>query len=78
MAHLLVVDDEQSICWGLGQLAEEMGHTFASSASAEEGLELAREHAPDVIVLDVRLPGMDGLTAMRRFQSLLGETPISW
>ena len=76
MAHLLVVDDEQSICWGLGQLAREMGHTFASSASAEEGLELAREHAPDVIVLDVRLPGMDGLTAMRRFQSLLGETPI--
>ena len=76
MAHLLVVDDEQSICWGLGQLAGEMGLTFASSASAEEGLELARQHGPDVIVLDVRLPGMDGLTAMRRFQSLLGETPI--
>ena len=76
MAHLLVVDDEQSICWGLGQLAAEMGLSFASSASAEEGLELARQHAPNVIVLDVRLPGMDGLTAMRRFQSLLGETPI--
>ena len=45
MAHLLVVDDEQSICWGLGQLAAEMGHTFASAASAEEGLELARAPA---------------------------------
>ena len=41
MAHLLVVDDEQSICWGLSQLAAELGHTVATAASAEEGFELA-------------------------------------
>ena len=76
MAHLLVVDDEQSICWGLSQLATRLGHTVATAASAEEGLDLARAQRPDVIVLDVRLPGMDGLSAMRRFQEFLDQTPI--
>jgi len=76
MARLLIIDDEQSICWGLGRLAEEMGHTAASAASAEQGLDEARRNRPDVIVLDVRLPGMDGLAAMQRFRDLLGPTPI--
>ena len=65
MAQLLIVDDEQSICWGLAKLAEEMGHTCDTAASAERGLELAEARQPDVIVLDVRLPGMDGLSSMR-------------
>ena len=71
MAHLLIVDDEQSICWGLAKLAEELGHTAATAVSAEEGLELARQRRPDAIVLDVRLPGLDGLSAMQRFAELL-------
>ena len=76
MAHLLIVDDEQSICWGLSQLAAEMGHTAATAATAEEGFELAQSHPPDVVVLDVRLPGIDGLSAMHRFHELLDQTPI--
>jgi two-component system nitrogen regulation response regulator GlnG len=76
MAHLLVIDDEQSICWGLSQLAAAMGHTIATAASAEEGFDLAQARRPDVVVLDVRLPGMDGLTAMHRFRELLDQTPI--
>ncbi|MBN2473116.1 MAG: sigma-54-dependent Fis family transcriptional regulator [Pirellulales bacterium] len=76
MAQLLIVDDEQSICWGLSKLAEEMGHTAVTAASAEQGLEIARERRPDAIVLDVRLPGMSGLEAMQHFHEILGPTPI--
>ena len=76
MAHLLIVDDEQSICWGLSRLVQEMGHTAVTAATAEQGLESARLNRPDVIVLDVRLPGMDGLCAMRHFQTVLGPLPI--
>ena len=76
MAHLLIIDDEESICWGFARLAGEMGHQAATAASAEEGLRLAAEQKPDVIVLDVRLPGMDGLTAMRHFHDALGRVPI--
>ncbi len=76
MAHLLVVDDEQSICWGLAKLARELGHSVSTASSAEQGLEAARQQRPDVIVLDVRLPGMDGLSAMRHFREALGPVPI--
>ena len=76
MAHLLIVDDEQSICWGLSELAKQTGHSAAVAATAEDGLQLARGNRPDVIVLDVRLPGMDGLEAMQRFHEQLGPVPI--
>jgi two-component system nitrogen regulation response regulator GlnG len=76
MAHLLIVDDEQSICWGLSRLAKKLGHTAEVASSAEQGLDLSRRQAPDAIVLDIRLPGMDGLTAMDRFRQELGPVPI--
>ncbi len=76
MAHLLVIDDEQSICWGLLKLAERLGHTAASAASAEQGLQAARQQQPDVVFLDVRLPGMDGLQALRRFRADFPRTPV--
>ena len=75
MAHLLIVDDEESICWGFEKLAREMGHTSEVAPSAERGLRLAAERRPDLIVLDVRLPGMDGLTAMARFGDVCGPVP---
>src|SRR3989339_797413 len=76
MAHLLVVDDEPSICWGLAKLGKQLGHTVAVATSAEEALTMAGQQRPDAIVLDVRLPGMDGLSAMDRFRDLLGRVPI--
>ena len=76
MAHLLIVDDEQSICWGLARLAGELGHTATTAASAEQGIEAARSRRPDVILLDVRLPGMDGLAAMQHFREVAEGVPI--
>lgn len=76
MARLLIVDDEQSICWGLTRLAQKMGHEAATASSAEEALQMLDAARPDTIVLDVRLPGMDGLAAMARFRERLGDVPI--
>jgi two-component system nitrogen regulation response regulator GlnG len=76
MPHLLIVDDEQSICWGLSRLAKELGHGVATAASAEQGLEEARRCPPGLVVLDVRLPGMDGITAVAKFRELLGDVPV--
>ncbi len=76
MPSILVVDDEQSICWGLTRLGESLGHEVIASSSAEHALSCAHEHRPDVIVLDVRLPGMDGLSAIERFQDQCGSVPI--
>lgn len=76
MANLLIVDDEPSICWGLSRLGGDLGHKVRTAASAEEGLELARTEAPDAVILDVRLPGMDGLTALASFGDMPDPPPV--
>ncbi len=76
MSKLLVVDDEQSICWGLTRLGESLGHEVVSASSAEQAFHEVERQRPDVVILDVRLPGMDGLTAIERFQRQLGSVPI--
>jgi DNA-binding NtrC family response regulator len=74
--RLLVVDDESTICWGLSRLGEALGHEVATAASAEAGLEAARNQPPDLLILDVRLPGMDGFTAIEHFRRHIGAAPI--
>lgn len=76
MSKILVVDDEPSICWGLSRLAEGLGHQVEVASSAEQGITVAGDFRPDLIVLDVRLPGVDGLTAMKLFRRLNEQTPI--
>lgn len=76
MSRLLVIDDEPAICWGLKRLGEDMGHEVVACASAEEGLAAAAERPPDVVVLDVRLPGMSGLEAIDRLRDAAPEAPV--
>jgi DNA-binding NtrC family response regulator len=76
MKHVLIVDDEPTICWAFRKLLSTAGCDVSVASSAEEGWELARRRRPDVILLDVRLPGMDGLTALQRFRDTLGDVPI--
>jgi DNA-binding NtrC family response regulator len=64
MAKVLVVDDEESIIWIFRKLIESLGHACLSAPSAEKGIEIARAEQPELIFMDVKLPGMDGLTAL--------------
>ncbi len=76
MSKLLIVDDEESICWGLSQLGESHGHQVVTASTAEQALSLAETERPDVVVMDVRLPGMDGLTAMQGLYDRIGPVPV--
>ncbi len=76
MSRILVVDDEASICWAFRESLSDLGYHVAIAASAEEGLCIAQSNPFDVLVLDVRLPGVDGLTAMRSFREYVGQIPI--
>jgi DNA-binding NtrC family response regulator len=76
VSRILIVDDEASICWAFRESLADEGHLVDVAASAEEGLEIAGAQAPDAVVLDVRLPGIDGLTAMRAFRDRIGAAPI--
>ncbi|NQV26705.1 MAG: sigma-54-dependent Fis family transcriptional regulator [Rhodopirellula sp.] len=76
MSHVLVVDDEPAICWGFRELLREDGHDVTIASSAEEALRVAPTCMPDTILLDVRLPGMDGLTAIRQLKEKSEDAPV--
>lgn len=66
---ILVVDDEKDLVRLLRVNLEKAGYRVRTAASAEAGLKLLRRHAPDLIVLDVMLPGIDGLELLRRLRA---------
>lgn len=76
MSHIFVIDDEPAICWGFREFLTDDGHTVSIAASAEEALRLTETVRPDVVVLDVRLPGMDGLSAIQHLKPKIGTAPI--
>ncbi|QEG22454.1 sigma-54-dependent transcriptional regulator [Mariniblastus fucicola] len=76
MSRVLIIDDEESICWGLARLCEQMSLEHETASSAERGLELAEAASFDVIIMDVRLPGIDGLSAIEQFHKRFGKVPI--
>lgn len=76
MSRVLIVDDEASICWAFREFLADLGHEVDVASSAEEGFRLADRGAHDAVVLDVRLPGIDGLTALHGFRERVGLAPI--
>jgi DNA-binding response OmpR family regulator len=74
--RLLVVEDEQRMAALLEQGLEEEGHQVYVTRDGEQGLAAAQSSTFDVIVLDVMLPRMDGLTVARRLREAGNQTPI--
>ena len=64
MKKVLVVDDDEKICWAFEQFLEGEGYAAGIANSAEEGLRRIATDKPDVVLLDVSLPGMSGLEAL--------------
>jgi two-component system, OmpR family, alkaline phosphatase synthesis response regulator PhoP len=66
--HILVVEDEAAVARGLQYLLAQEGWSVAVARSAEEALVLMNERAPDLAILDVRLPGMSGFDLCRQMR----------
>ena len=76
MKQILIIDDEEVVCWSLQRALARLGYAVLTSATAEQGLKLFAQHRPNVVILDVRLPGMDGLTALQRMHQLAPDVPV--
>jgi DNA-binding response OmpR family regulator len=73
--RILLVDDEPMVTEGVGRYLEREGFEVATAADGEEALRLARESKPDLVVLDVLLPKLDGLSVCRALRRD-SQTPI--
>jgi len=68
--HILIVDDDANIGATLSGLLRDLGHQTTTSASGEQALELLQREAFDLMFLDVRMSGIDGLATLQRLQEL--------
>jgi DNA-binding response OmpR family regulator len=71
-ADLLLVDDDALLRRSLGYTLEKAGFNVFSSETAEDALAAAQRNRPDLVLLDISLPGMDGLDALKQFKEELG------
>jgi DNA-binding response OmpR family regulator len=69
MKRILIVDDDALMRRSLAFNLEQAGYSISTAADAESALDLARLESPDLILLDIGLPGMDGLDALRVFRA---------
>lgn len=76
MARILIIDDEDPIRFSLRGILEDEGYEVLEAATAEEGLEVADAERPDLVFLDIWLPGMDGLTAQARLKGNHPDLPV--
>ena len=74
--QILVVEDEPRMASLLQRTLEEEGHHVVLSSDGRDGFEIARGSAFDVIVLDVMLPGMDGVSVARKLREGRNQTPV--
>ena len=76
MSRILIIDDEPAIGWSLREMLSDEGHSVEVAASVEEGLETCARFVPEAMLLDVRLPGRDGISAIPEFRSIVPEALI--
>ncbi len=76
MARILIIDDEEPIRFSLRGILEDEGYEVLEAATAEEGLEVADTESPDLVFLDIWLPGMDGLTAQTQLKANHPDLPV--
>ena len=75
MTSVLVVDDSQFMRTVIGNVVADHGYRVLSASDGQEAIEMVHEHDPDVVTMDVEMPGMDGIEAVSRIMASK-PTPI--
>ena len=70
---ILVVDDEHLIRWSLEQNLKKQGYEVVTAATGEDALKLLKDDVPDLMLLDIQLPGIDGLEVLERVKEMEEE-----
>ena len=73
---ILIIDDEKLVRWSLQQKLSKEGYEVESAPTGEEGINLIREDGYDLVLLDLRLPGMDGVQVLQEIRKLEKEVAV--
>lgn len=76
MARILVVEDTPANMYLITYLLGHAGHEIIQATTGEEGVEKAVAERPDIILMDIQLPGIDGFETARRIREAGGRVPI--
>jgi DNA-binding response OmpR family regulator len=76
MAKVLVIDDEQGIRSLLDTILSRKGYNVVLADGGRKGMELFRRERPDIIVLELNMPEMDGIAVLQQVRSLNPDQPI--
>lgn len=76
MANILIIDDEKDVRFVLREVLERAGHEATIAGNAAEGLEKLAASGADLVITDVIMPGMDGVTAVERIRENHPDMPI--
>jgi DNA-binding response OmpR family regulator len=74
--HILIVDDEASLRQTLARILQRAGYEVTTTASGREALKLLSEHAFDLVYLDIRMPDISGLEALKTIHTKYPELPV--
>lgn len=74
--RILVIDDEAAIRDSMQMILDYEGYEVMTAATGEEGIALVEREAPDLVFLDIKMPGVDGLEVLQRLRHLVEVTPI--
>ena len=79
VASILIVDDDEAVTQTFARMLELEGYAVRTAMTAEKGLIEAAEHHPDAIILDLRMPLVDGLGFLRQLRAKdeLGKMPVA-
>jgi DNA-binding response OmpR family regulator len=76
MERILVVDDDPAITSLLRRGLSYEGYVVETASDGPEGLAAARDHPPDLVILDIMLPGLDGIEVLRRLRAVDARLPV--
>jgi len=76
MKRILVVDDEEAIRLLYQEELQEAGYQVAVASNGHEALRMAQQSRPDLMTIDIKMPGMDGIELLRRVREVYRDLPI--
>jgi len=76
MSTILIIDDDDQLRKSFHKLLSEEGYTAEGAASGEAGLEIIKEQLPDLVIVDIRLPGINGLETFQTIHQIEPKLPV--